>query len=91
MNVASVILEIQRSLDYCDSHLDVGRPATLFVTPTPVSVEPLLTAANTELGIDARLLRLGDVVAHDLEPEPDEEARLMIAAGAALRHEERRL
>lgn len=90
-NVASVILEIQRSLDYCDSHLDVGRPATLYVTPTPTPIDLLLTATKTELGIDGRLLRLGDVVSHELEPEADEEARLMIAAGAALRHEERRL
>lgn len=90
-NVSSIILEVQRSLDYCDSHLDIGRPARLFVTPTPVPVASLLAAVDTELGLTAQLLRLADIISHRLEIDPGEEARLMVAAGAALRHEERRL
>jgi len=90
-NTSGAVLEIQRSLDYCDSHLDVGRPRTLFVTPAPAPLEPLLEAARNEVGLEARELRLADVVEHDIEPEPEDEARLLIATGAALRKEELRL
>jgi len=90
-NVSSAVLEIQRSLDYCDSHLDLGRPQTLFVTPAPEPLDHLLDAVRNEVGLEARTLRLSDVVEHDIDTGPEDESRLLIAAGAALRREERRL
>ncbi len=86
---ARLVLEIQRSLDYCDSHLDFGRPSRIAVVPFqdagPSFVENISTAIGLTTGF-FELSQFVNVPALDGITAPD-----WIALGGALRVEERKL
>lgn len=83
---SEIALEVQRSLDYFESHYD-QRPITNIVLG-PGTPEPFAGLLNEQLGVPVEALDLNDIV--DLA-EPialDQQAALMVALGAALRTEE---
>lgn len=89
--LSAMSLEIQRSLDYCESHLDVGRPSVLLFSPLPNDMEPLLDAMTGELGLPSHRLTLTEIVSCDHKLDPAVESELTLPLGAALRAEERQL
>jgi len=87
---ARLSLEIQRSLDYCDSHLDFGRPSRIAAVPFHGADADFLDAISADIGLPASYFDLARIVAM---PELVEEFTPTdwIALGGALRVEERKL
>ncbi|MDX1481067.1 MAG: hypothetical protein R3315_05285 [Woeseiaceae bacterium] len=79
----SVSLEIQRSLDYYESHYDCKPIGELVMTPRP-DLDDLAQRLRDNLGLDVSPLRFEDHFEFD-EPLPERaEESLILAIGAAL-------
>ena len=87
LELESVALELQRSLDYYERQLASAPAARALVAPTPMDRGPLIDYINTNLNIAASALELSHVLTVDCEAEPDAQARAALAAGGALRAE----
>lgn len=83
-----VTLEIQRSLDYYDSHFSQPPVQTLFVTPCAPEMPFLAHYLDTNLNISARELDFGALFPAAVLPATAVLGRCVTAIGAALRHEE---
>jgi len=84
----SIVLEVQRSLDYYESHFSQPPIKSLVIAPLAREVEGLVSYLAANLGVQVRMLDLNDVL---VSPEPLDfalQARCLAAIGAALRREE---
>ncbi len=85
----TVALEVQRSLDYYESHF--GKPPIkhLLIAPLAQPVPELLDHIRSSLGLNVRMLDLAEVidVPAEIELDMDMQARAFYAIGAALRVE----
>jgi len=84
-----LVLEIQRSLDYCDSHLGFGRPSRITVVPFQDAKPAFVEGISTAIGLPSGFFELSqfvDIPAFEGITAPD-----WIALGGALRVEERKL
>lgn len=79
----AISLELQRSLDYFESHHDQRPVPRVFVSV--VGSQELADSLVTQIGPRAAMLRLEDVLARDPEVDAAVVARNVIAIGAALR------
>lgn len=84
-----VLLEVQRSLDYYESHFPHGPVAAIALTPTAAAT-PLGDYLPQQLETPVLQLRLEDVLAFE-EPAETLDANDILAIGAALRLETRTL
>lgn len=82
-----IVLEAQRSLDYCDSHYRDISLGCLVIAPLPVEVAGLTAHLSANLSI--RVLSLDLTTALDFESEPPQELLCMglTTLGSALRQE----
>lgn len=80
-----LVLEIQRSLDYYDRYF--SQPPVGGIVFTPLLAEPagLLEHISNSLDLPVRQLRLTDFMTFNCQPSQQEQARCLIAIGAALR------
>lgn len=85
----SVLLEVQRSLDYYDSHFPHGPVAALALTPTAAATA-LAAYLPQQLETPVLAPRLEDLLDFDAAPE-GLNGDGILAVGAALRQEERAL
>jgi len=84
----SIVLEVQRSLDYYESHFSQPPIKSLVIAPMERDVAGLVSYLAANLGVQVRMLDLNDVV-ESLEPlDFALQARCLSAIGAALRVEE---
>lgn len=83
----AVALEIQRSLDYYESHF--GKPPIkhLLIAPLAQPVPELLEHIHGSLGLNVRMLDLAEVIDTPTEIDMNMQARAFYAIGAALRLE----
>ena len=82
----SIVLEIQRSLDFYESNFGQAPIGTLVVMPTEQNIPPLLPYLKSYLGVQVRSFDLGTIL--DCPELPDgQDARSLLAIGAALRQE----
>ncbi|MEM1175638.1 MAG: hypothetical protein AAGI27_12575 [Pseudomonadota bacterium] len=81
---AGIALEIQRSLDYYESHYDYRPIQKLYLGPGD-GLEVLPKALNENLGLEVVQLDLDELFEIDGEITTEDEGRCLIAAGAALR------
>lgn len=86
-----IVLEVQRSLDYFDSHFRQSHIDQLVLSPSAGSIPGLVEYLNQNLNIKASVLNFADV----LQCEPAHADMLaergLTALGAALRQEEKAL
>ena len=82
-----VALEVQRSLDYFDSHFREAPIGNLMVAPI-LPVSGLIEFLNSNLNIKVAEMRVADRVACDPAQAALLEERCLTALGAALRDEE---
>jgi len=83
----SIVLEVQRSLDYYESHFRQPPINTLVIAPMEDEVPSLVPHLSSNLGVAVRVLDLS-VVLDCREPLDDAlQARNLLAIGAALRVE----
>ena len=83
----AVALEIQRSLDYYESHFGKPPIRNLVIAPLAQPVPELLEHIRSSLGLNVRMLDLAEVIDAAAEIDTDMQARAFYAIGAALRSE----
>jgi MSHA biogenesis protein MshI len=83
--IDQVTLEVQRSLDYYDSHFEQPPVACVIVAPTVPDLPFLAPRLGTALAAPVRLLDLAGLFGTDALPEPEQQAHCLTAIGAALR------
>ena len=83
-----ILLEVQRSLDYYDSHFQQAPIAGLKVLPGPTTVAALTETLNDNLNLAAAPYPLDSVLQMETELEPSVLADSILAIGGALRREE---
>jgi MSHA biogenesis protein MshI len=83
-----IVLEVQRSLDYYESHFSLPPVGTLVIAPLERDVPGLLSYVADNLGVGVRMLDVNAVVDSPAAPGDADQARCLAAIGAALRIEE---
>jgi MSHA biogenesis protein MshI len=83
--IDNIALEVQRSLDYYESHFSQPPIQSLVVAPLPQPVSGLINTLAEQLGMQVRELDLN--AAFDAEPpmNREQQAQCFTAIGAALR------
>lgn len=84
--IDSIVLEVQRSLDYYESNFSQPTPALLALAPLEFPCPELLTALTLSFGGRVKPFPL-DTLLTNLPLGEDEQARSFLAIGAALRRE----
>ena len=87
----AIVLEVQRSLDYSESHFGLPPVSGLVIAPTESPVPGMLGYLSSNLGLPVRLLDLNTVLECEQTLGDALQARCFEAIGAALRVEERAL
>jgi len=86
-----IVLEVQRSLDYFDSHFRQAHIDNLVLAPPAGDVPGLVEYLNQNLNIKAGVMDLEQALQFDARMAPALNGPALIALGAALRQEERAL
>lgn len=84
----NIVLEVQRSLDYYESHFAKPAINSLVLSPTPYEIPGMVSYLASALGVQVRMMDLNSMI--DLaEPLDDAmQSHLFLAIGAALREED---
>lgn len=86
-----IVLEVQRSLDYYDSHFRQAPIATIAVAPMPREVPGLMDYLKTNLGATVAAVDLTALLDCAVEFKPELQTACLTTLGAALRQEQRTL
>ncbi len=85
--VDGIVIEIQRSLDYYESHFSQPQVAAIVLSPMPREIPGMMDYLVGQLGVQTRMLDVNELI-DAKEPVPLEiQSRCLLAIGAALRHE----
>jgi MSHA biogenesis protein MshI len=82
-----VVVEIQRSLDYYESHFMQPAISNVVVTPLPEGLEGVAEYLGDQLGVPVRGMDVGSVIDTEQALSRDVQSRCLVAIGAALRQE----
>jgi MSHA biogenesis protein MshI len=83
--LSSVVLEVQRSLDYYESHYD-RRPVTEILLAPGIELPNLTSQLREQLGLNVNRLDLGEVFELEADIAPEFQSEYLVAVGAALRN-----
>ena len=89
--VQSLALEVQRSVDYYDRHFMQAPVSSLVLAPLPEPVPGLVDGLHRDLGMQVRELAVDEIVEPAASVDGTVAGQCLLAVGAALREEERRL
>ncbi|MDR9435454.1 MAG: pilus assembly protein PilM [Thiohalophilus sp.] len=81
----TIVLEVQRSLDYFESHFGLPPIGHLALAPTPTPLPEMLEYMGSNLGVQIKPLELGELLEADALPDRRIQAETLLAIGAALR------
>jgi len=84
-----IVLEVQRSLDYYESHFSQAPITSLVIAPMENEVAGILPYLSANLGIAASMLDLSSVLESDESISSTAQIKCLLAIGAALRHEQK--
>lgn len=84
----NVLLELQRSLDYYESHFDQAGIGSVYVTPQPTEMPAMIDYMRERLGVRVGQLDLRELITCNVDCPPERQARTMLALGGALRTEQ---
>ncbi len=87
----NIVLEVQRSLDYCESHFALPPISGLVLAPMEDEIPHLMNYLASNLGVPVRMLDLNAVLESEQHLDDAVQSRCLLAIGAALRHEEKAL
>jgi MSHA biogenesis protein MshI len=85
----SIIIEIQRSLDYFDSQFSQPPVAGLVITPADRDIPGVTDYLQGQMGIPARILDVNELIDVPAKIESAMQGNCLLALGAALRLESR--
>jgi len=83
----SIIIEIQRSLDYYDSQFSQPPVAGLVMTPADHDIPGVTEYLNAQMGIPARVLDVNELIDVTEKIDSEMQSNCLLAIGAALRQE----
>ena len=90
-SLEKIVLEVQRSLDYYESHFSQPPITSLVIAPMEQEVAGALPYLSANLGIAVSMLDINSVLDAQ-QPISDElQSKCLLSIGAALRHEEKAL
>ena len=82
-----IIVEIQRSLDYYESHFMQPAISNVVVTPLPEGLDGVAEYLGDQLGVPVRNMDIGSLIDTEQAITRDAQCRCLVAIGAALRQE----
>ena len=85
-NISKIVLEIQRSLDYYESHYGKPSIGNLVIAPLENEIPDLNNQLKEELGLAVRSLELDEIIEIDSDLNIELQAKCFGAIGAALRN-----
>jgi MSHA biogenesis protein MshI len=91
LDAASVVLELQRSLDYYERHFDQPPITRIAVSPAGSRAAGLAQDLGSETGFEVTTLDLNVLLSCTAPVDPAGQAACLLAVGAALREEHRSL
>jgi MSHA biogenesis protein MshI len=91
LDVASVVLELQRSLDYYERHFDQPPITRISVSPNCVRAGLLAEDLTKETGFEVKTLDLPALLHSEIPADTVIDSTCLMAIGAALREEHRSL
>jgi MSHA biogenesis protein MshI len=91
LDAGSVVLELQRSLDYYERHFDQPPITRIAVSPPGARAGELAADLGRDTGLEVSTLDLGTIVNCSTEVDLATQAASLLAVGAALREEHRSL
>ena len=83
--LGQIVLEVQRSLDYYESHFRQAPLRHLLLAPLAVDAAPVIDYLRANLGVDVSLLDLNEHIDHPGALPEDWQSRFFLPLGAALR------
>jgi len=84
-NIGKMVLEIQRSLDYYESHYGKATIGNLVLAPLENEIKNLNIQLEEHLGVTVRTLDLNDILQAEVPLEFEVQSKCFNAIGAALR------
>ena len=87
----SIVIEVQRSLDYYESHFSQPQVSGLVITPGAKEVPGMAEYLSRQLGIPARLLDVNTLIDVATAIDRQSQSQCLLAIGTALRQESRAL
>jgi MSHA biogenesis protein MshI len=85
--IAGIALEVQRSLDYYESHYDC-RPVTEITLGPGADLDTLPAALTEHLGLTVNQIRLDELFSLEDDIPADQQGQCLLAVGAALRSDQ---
>lgn len=82
-----IVVEIQRSLDYYESHFSQPAVSGVVIAPLSQSVPGMADYLHAQLDLNVRILDLNKLIDMPAELDQSTQARCLLAIGAALREE----
>lgn len=86
-----IVLEVQRSLDYFDSHFRQAHIDSLVLSPAAGDIPGIVDYLNQNLNVKSSVMNLEQALQFDANVAPTLSGDGLIALGAALRQEEKAL
>jgi len=80
---SGISLEVQRSLDYYESHYDY-RPIGELVLGPGAGIDSLVDSLKDQLGLKVSRVNLGDLFSLEKDLSSDQQSECLLAVGAAL-------
>jgi len=80
-----LVVELQRSLDYYESHFAQPPASAVVISPLPVAMDGLADHLAGQLGLRVRMLDLGELIDCRQPLPPAAQSDCLLALGAALR------
>ena len=84
-----IIVELQRSLDYYESHFSQPQVSGVVIAPLPRPLEGVAEYISEQIDIPARVLDVNSLIDVQAPLEQELQSRCLLAIGAALRQETR--
>ena len=87
----SIVIEVQRSLDYYESHFSQPQVSGLVITPGSKEIPGMAEYLAGQLGLPARLLDVNTLIDVAMDIDGQVQSQCMLAIGTALRLESKAL
>lgn len=85
--IEQIVVEIQRSLDYYESHFSQPAVSSVVVMPNPQRTATLTDQLDHQLDLPVRAFDLNQLIDSNTAVDATRQARCLLAIGAALREE----
>lgn len=83
----NIVIEVQRSMDYYESHFSQPQVSSLIMTPIGKEIPGVTEYLSEQLQIPARMLDVNELIDVDEPISSLEQSRCLLAIGTALRQE----